>query len=100
MTNPIRTAATLATTLALTAAVVSAAPAATPADPREAVVLITTRTASGGVSCSARRGWGGKITAPASRRARRKASSAWPRALAKNSSTSGCQPGATGQSAG
>ena len=47
MTNPIRTAATLATTLALTAAVVSAAPAATPTDPREAVVLITTRTASG-----------------------------------------------------
>ena len=47
MTNPIRTAATLATTLALTAAVVSAGPAATPADPREAVVLITTRTASG-----------------------------------------------------
>ena len=31
MTNPIRTAATLATTLALTAAVVSAGPAATPA---------------------------------------------------------------------
>ena len=42
MTNPIRTAATLATTLALTAAVVSAAPAATPTDPREAVVLPTT----------------------------------------------------------
>ncbi|MDT4835586.1 hypothetical protein FQZ97_692580 [compost metagenome] len=61
---------------------------------------ITTRTSSGGVSSSARSGCGGKITAPASRRSRRKPCSFCPTALAKKSSTSGCQPGATGQSAG
>ena len=61
---------------------------------------MTTRTSSGGVSSSARSGCGGKTTAPACRRWCKKVSSCCPVAPAKKSSTSGCQPGATGQSAG
>ena len=61
---------------------------------------MTTRTRSGGVSSSARSGWGGKMLAPASRRACKKRKSLCPAALAKNACVAARQPSATGQQAG
>ena len=61
---------------------------------------ITTRTASGAVSSSARSGLGGKMAAPAANRPARNACSRTPCGAPKKSRTSPCQPGATGQCAG
>src|SRR5450830_853082 len=61
---------------------------------------MTTRTASGGVSRSARSGWGGNTVAPSCSRCCRKFSNCTPAGAVKNPFTSACHPSATGQSAG